>query len=324
MDIKEELKIKSEDVNIKNDDDKSGINTDNEPANKKAKLLKNKDNLDEEDIDEDNEAEFNIKYEIPEEGFIYPLEYDASDMLKETEFNGYFPSVTERYLTPYYQIDVQKPGDDICIRIHSNRICMISLAPSHTIFQENKTIKSCNFKVSEKLDRTKNKVSGKSKHGAQPLQSNSNLCYLTCDDGSTYTIKCCMIGKLVEVNERLIENPELLKEEPHFGGYIAIVLPNLKHLEKTRETLLNKERYEEAIKKREENKVKEKEKIEEMDVNIAETAELKDIAINKVVEDKQNVDMDIIDKDNDNTNNLSNEKKDKNIAGNDEMEIIES
>ena len=202
---------------------------------------KNKDT--DEEFDEDDMPE------PPEEGFVYPIEMDSSDMLDEVEFEE-FPTVTDRYLTPYYQLDVQKPCDDVCVRIHSNRVCMISLAPSHIIFQENKTIVSCNYKVSEKLDRLCNKVSGKAKHGAQPLQSNSNLCCLTCSDGSSYMIKCCMIGKLLEVNKDLVENPELLKLEPHFGGYIALVLPNLKHLDKLKDKLLTREQYEEAIKKR--------------------------------------------------------------------------
>lgn len=182
----------------------------------------------------------------------FPMEMDASDMLDEVELdeNGVFPSVTDRYLTPYYQLDVVNPGDDICIRVHTNRICMISLAPSHSIFVKNKTIESINYKVSDKLDRLQNKVSGKAKHGAHPLQSNSNLCFIKCTDESVYPIKCCMIGKLIEVNEALTENFDLLKKEPHQGGYIAIVMPNLKHLDGMIEKMLNQKQYEETIAKR--------------------------------------------------------------------------
>lgn len=218
--------------------------------------------------EQDDDEEMPIEHEIPKDGFDYPLEQDASDMLDEVDDfnNGHFPSVTERYFTPYYEIDVQKPGDDICIYIHSNRICMITLAPSHTIFQENKTIVSCDYQVSGKLNRLDNKVSGKSKHGAQPLQSNSNLCCLSCSDESSYMVKCCMIGKLVEVNERLAQNPELLKREPHYGGYIAIVLPNLKHLEKTKDKLLTRERYEEAMKKRKEMQMQAKEVTQDVEM----------------------------------------------------------
>lgn len=210
---------------------------------------KNDDNVEEIDEDLGQPAK-------PAEGFCFDIDFDSSDMLDEIDLpeDGSWPTPTERYFTPYYQIDVQSPGDDLCILIHSNRICMITLAPSHIIFQENKSIKKVDFKVSEKLDRRQNKVSGKSKHGAQPLQTNSNLCCISCSDGTTYVIKCCMIGKLVEINDGLVDFPDMLKLEPHFGGYIAIVLPNLKHLDKLKEKLLNQEQYNEAIKKRTVNK----------------------------------------------------------------------
>ncbi|XP_029174841.1 protein Abitram [Nylanderia fulva] len=183
--------------------------------------------------------------------FQFPPDDDASDMLNEVEYNGYLPTVTDRYFTPYYKINVQSPGDDICIRIHSNRICMLSLAPSHVILQNDKDITKVNFKVSDKLDRSQNKVSGKGKHGAQPLQTNSNICSISCSDGQTYMIKCCMIGKLVEVNELLMENPRLLKNPPHKGGYLAIILQNLKFLDNLKQSLLTHEQYIELIKERE-------------------------------------------------------------------------
>lgn len=186
-----------------------------------------------------------------DDGFEFPPDNDASDMLDEVEYNGYFPTVTDRYFTPYYKMNVQSPGDDICIQIHSNRICMLSLAPSHVILQGDKDIEKVNFKVSDKLDRSLNKVSGKSKHGAQPLQTNSNICSISCSDGQIYMIKCCMIGKLVEVNEMLMENPSLLKNPPHKSGYLAIILPKLIYLENLKQSLLTHEQYIEFIKERE-------------------------------------------------------------------------
>ncbi|XP_014477492.1 PREDICTED: protein Simiate [Dinoponera quadriceps] len=179
-----------------------------------------------------------------DETFPFPPDGDISDMLDEVQYNGYFPTVTERYFTTYYKMNVQSPGDDICIRIHSNRMCMFSLAPSHVIFtQGDRDITKVDFKISDKLDRALNKVSGKSKHGGQALQANSNICTVFCSDGQKYLIKCCMIGKLVEVNEILSEKPQLLRELPHKGGYLAIILPNIKHLENLRTSLLTHEQY---------------------------------------------------------------------------------
>lgn len=196
----------------------------------------------------DNEAATDAN---DDETFVFPPDGDISDMLDEVQYNGNFPTITERYFTAYYKINVQSPGDDICIRIHSNRICMFSLAPSHVILQGDKNIMKVDFKISDKLDRTLNKVSGKSKHGAQPLQVNSNICAIFCSDGQKYLIKCCMIGKLVEVNEMLSEKPQLLRELPHKGGYLAIILPNIKHLEDLKQSLLTHEQYIRLIGERE-------------------------------------------------------------------------
>lgn len=190
-----------------------------------------------------------------DETFMFPPDKDISDMLDEVQYNGHFPTVTERYFTAYYKINVQSPGDDICIRIHSNRICMFSLAPSHVILQGDKDITKVDFKVSDKLDRALNKVSGKSKHGAQPLQVNSNICTVLCSDGQRYLIKCCMIGKLIEINEILSEKPQLLRELPHKGGYLAIILPNIKHLENLKQSLLTHEQYIKLVEEREKEKV---------------------------------------------------------------------
>lgn len=200
-------------------------------------------------VDSDNETSMII--DSDDESFTFPPDDDISDMLDEVQCNGYFPTVTDRYFTPYYKTDVQSPGDDLCIWIHSNRICMLSLAPSHVILQGNKGIKKVDFRVSDKLDRSLNKVSGKGKHGAQPLQTNSNVCTISCLDGQTYVIKCCMIGKLVEVNEALSEDPQLLKGSPHKGGYLAIILPNIKLLESLKQSLLTHDQYIELIKERE-------------------------------------------------------------------------
>lgn len=185
-----------------------------------------------------------------DESFTFPPDDDISDMLDEVQYNDRLPTVTDRYFTPYYKVNVQLPGDDICIRIHSNRICMLSLAPSHVALASNREIEKVGFKVSDKLDRSLNKVSGKGKHGAQPLQANSNICTISCTDGQAYVIKCCMIGKLIEVNEMLLENPQLLKQPPHKGGYLAIILPNIKLLESLKQSLLTEEQYVELIKDR--------------------------------------------------------------------------
>ncbi|XP_018348249.1 PREDICTED: protein Simiate isoform X2 [Trachymyrmex septentrionalis] len=177
----------------------------------------------------DSDKETSAIVDSDDESFTFPPDEDVSGMLDEVQYNG----------------------NDTCIWIHSNRICMLSLAPSHIILQDNKDIQKVDFKVSDKLDRSLNKVSGKSKHGAQPLQTNSNICTILCKDGQTYVIKCYIVGKLIEVNNALSENPQLLKKLPHKGGYLAIILPNLKVLENFKQSTLTHDKYIEHIKEKE-------------------------------------------------------------------------
>lgn len=193
----------------------------------------------------DNEVVETILLDNDEDDSLFPFppDDDITDMVEEVEYHGSFPTITDRYFTAYYKLNVQSPADDICILMHTNRICMLTLAPSHAVLQSDIQITKVDFKVSDKLDRVLNKVSGKGKHGAQPLQTNSNICIITCSNGKTYTIKCCIIGKLVEVNEALLNDPKLLLEPPHKGGYLAIMLPNIKLLDKMKEFLLTQEQY---------------------------------------------------------------------------------
>ncbi|XP_063992204.1 protein Abitram [Diachasmimorpha longicaudata] len=193
---------------------------------------------------------------IPEDdSFEFPEDNDICDMLDQVPLNVQLPSVTDRYFTPYYKVDVQKSLDDICIQMHSNRICMLTLAPSHPVLQKGRKIEAISFKVTDKLDRTTNKVSGKGKHGAQPLQESSNICIISCDDGEKWNIKCCLMGKLIEVNEALVETPELIREPPHRGGYLAIVLPNIKTYEEMKNKLLSERDYQNLMDQREKSKV---------------------------------------------------------------------
>ncbi|XP_078045184.1 protein Abitram [Augochlora pura] len=193
--------------------------------------------------DDEDGKENSLLENDEDDNFSFPPDNDVAEMIDNVHYNGLFPTVTDRYFTAYYKLNVQSPADDICILLHSNRICMLTLAPSHTVLQSNKEITNINFKVSQKLDRVMNKVTGKGKHGAQPLQANSNICIISSSSGETYTIKCCIIGKLVEVNEALLDNPKLLLEPPHKGGYLAIVLPNINQLDQMKLSLLTQKQY---------------------------------------------------------------------------------
>lgn len=76
------------------------------------------------------------------------------------------------------------------------------------------------------------------------------LCRITCCDGDEFTIYSCIRGRLLEVNENILHNPELLKEKPLTEGYIAVVLPKFEESKTVTEGLLSQKQYEEVLLKR--------------------------------------------------------------------------
>ncbi|XP_062385680.1 protein Abitram [Sardina pilchardus] len=161
------------------------------------------------------------------------------------------PSVIDRYYTRWYRTDMKgKTCEDFCILQHSNRICVITLAETHPILQNGRSIKSINYQISAGCSRLNNKVSGKSKRGGQFLTEYAPLCRITCSDGVEYTIFSCIRGRLVEVNEDILTRPDLLLEKPSTDGYIAVILPKFEESKSITEGLLSREQYEEVISKR--------------------------------------------------------------------------
>ncbi|XP_030268333.1 protein Abitram [Sparus aurata] len=168
---------------------------------------------------------------------------------KDTEANA--PSVVDRYYTRWYRADLKgKTCEDHCILQHSNRICVITLAHTHPILQDGRIIKSINYQISNGCSRLNNKVSGKSKRGGQFLTDFAPLCRITCTDETEYTIYSCIRGRLLEVNENILETPNLLLEKPSTEGYIAVILPKFEESKSITENLLSREEFESIVAKR--------------------------------------------------------------------------
>ncbi|NXP82545.1 F206A protein, partial [Ramphastos sulfuratus] len=153
-----------------------------------------------------------------------------------------------------------RPCEDFCVLQHSNRrhntyicfcrICVITLAEAHPLLQSGKTIKNINYQISANCSRLQNKVSGKSKRGAQFLTELAPLCRISSSDGEEYTIYSCIRGRLIEVNENILSNPALLQEKPSTEGYIAVVLPKFEESKSVTQGLLTQKEYEEVLLKR--------------------------------------------------------------------------
>ncbi|XP_055587782.1 protein Abitram [Uranotaenia lowii] len=147
-----------------------------------------------------------------------------------------FPSIVDRFYTRYYYIQSGKDSEPHQILFHSNRICLVGLAPGHEAFARG--IESISFEVG-KIDRSRNQVSGKKKAGGMIIQADSTLALLTCKDGSVFKIRGCVQGKLVEVNQRVIKDIDRLAVEGE--GFIAIVMPKPEQCEAIKAKLLTKE-----------------------------------------------------------------------------------
>ncbi|CAA7042564.1 unnamed protein product [Microthlaspi erraticum] len=153
------------------------------------------------------------------------------------------PSATQVNFVSYFITDFTKPGHDQYIYRHANGLCVIGLAPTHLAFKDEGGITNIDFNVG-KSDRSVLKVSGKRKKNAMRSESNTALCKVSTAKES-YIVRCCVKGSLLEVNERLIKQPQLLNSSADREGYIAIIMPRPADWTKNKESLITFEEYKE-------------------------------------------------------------------------------
>ena len=155
-----------------------------------------------------------------------------------------YPTPTERY----YDIRLVSAHNrrcyfgevgDQCIMFHSNKICLVCLAPTHPVIADDKTITKVEFSFEgdEKIDRLASQPRGKRKRGGQKMRKNAPICAIVCSDESRYIVISCIGARLIEINKAISSKPDLIKRRPLSTGFIAIVQPNdWKNLEATKET----------------------------------------------------------------------------------------
>ncbi|XP_063728883.1 protein Abitram-like [Symsagittifera roscoffensis] len=132
----------------------------------------------------------------------------------------------DRYFTHYF-CDKTK----LLFLQHTNAlICVVTLSDEHPVLKACKdTVRNadCAVKVSYQLsngiDRSNPKVSGKGKKGAKVVGKDELLCEVTIGE-TLHPIMCSLSGSVIEVNEKLVENPELLWTDPRGRGYIAVLM----------------------------------------------------------------------------------------------------
>ncbi|XP_068619733.1 protein Abitram [Battus philenor] len=169
------------------------------------------------------------------------MEYNILDSVNLTDLSN-FKSFTDRYFSKRYILNVDGiENNDIMLMFHSNRITLLSLAPSHFFFKNDNDYK-INFNVGN-IDRLTNTVKGKGKKGGQILIPKSVICKIEYSNGKNFDVPACMKGTLIEVNEELVKNPIFLKEEPDSNGFIAIMLSSIANSDSTKSELLDHEQY---------------------------------------------------------------------------------
>ncbi|XP_050534615.1 protein Abitram [Daktulosphaira vitifoliae] len=184
----------------------------------------------------DTNIKFNSK---TEENNILPIE-------KSIEIPKNMPSFIERYFECRYAINVNgKLNQDYRVLIHSNNLFILTIAPSHILMGN--VIEKIDFQVSDNTDRSKNKMSGKGKRGAQVVQAGSTLFKVTCSNKEEYKILSPVPGKLVEINAKLSDNPNLMLLNSDCLGFIAVVIPQKQRFEKIKNDLLTQDQYHESI-----------------------------------------------------------------------------
>jgi len=155
-----------------------------------------------------------------------------------------YKTVTERYYTKYYCLDEDREKcHDILVLNHSNKICLITLSPTHPVISKKLEVKKVNFEISAKIDRKSNKTTGKSKKGGQALETTSILAIVETETES-FPIKAVVPGKLICINEELINNPGKLVSHTDSEGHIAIILPAKGQYDQIKSTLTTNEEFE--------------------------------------------------------------------------------
>ncbi|CAK7346136.1 unnamed protein product [Dovyalis caffra] len=164
------------------------------------------------------------------------------------------PSSIQTNFVSYFAPDFVKPGYDQYVYRHANGLCVIGLAPTHVAFKDEGGITAVDFNVG-KSDRSGIKVTGKRKkqtvtnnrehllQNAQHFESNTALCKV-CTQNESYIVRCCVKGSLLEVNDKLIKQPDLLNSAAEREGYIAIIMPKPADWLKAKASMLGLEEYE--------------------------------------------------------------------------------
>lgn len=152
-----------------------------------------------------------------------------------------YPSVIERYYKKFYYKYEDKPDEDLCVLVHSNKVCIVTLTPEHKVFKHG-PIKSLKYLI-ESDGKKVGDVHGKRKLQAIKTNLGIPLCEITASDGTKFVIDCPVRGKLLELNDTFQTDLSLLDTKSETSGYLAIVLHQFSKNDFVCNYLLSEEQY---------------------------------------------------------------------------------
>ncbi|CAG9856434.1 unnamed protein product [Phyllotreta striolata] len=138
-----------------------------------------------------------------------------------------FKFFNERHYVEYYSsyCNKEKQYEDMCIRVHTNKLILITLAYGNNIVKSNKNITEIDF-VINKGDRSRINLKGKRKLGAKQMHPETVVCKVKLEgEEELRNIRAGVNGYLIEINELIKSDPNLLKNDPKCNGFLAIIMP---------------------------------------------------------------------------------------------------
>jgi hypothetical protein len=143
-----------------------------------------------------------------------------------------FVYFTERYFSQFVVRNCkQVEGNNVRLLLHSNGLCVMCLDPSHAVISEKLRVTQLSHSIRrgpQFQDRSPIKTQGKRKKHAMLCQRDMVLLFIETDCGRSFRVPACVDGVVLEINQYLVQRPQLVVESPTVEGFVAIINPYAK------------------------------------------------------------------------------------------------